>query len=482
MPIGGCHGKCKVAFANPPTFENPGRFFRPVRFPTFNYATPVMHPPLFLLIAATYIRDVAGCEIQFLDAQAPGLTVEEYFQRVFDFGPNYLVFETCLASWQNDTRVASMVKEKTGCKVIFCGAQLGAVMEDASREPVVDAVIAGEYEYTLAELIKTGCGQTVAGATVRVDGKLLPGGPRAAIDNLDSLPMPDRSLILNRCYYDPLLKNPFAYFLAGRGCIYRCTFCSWPQTFTGNRYRVRSPAGVVAEVKAELARDPSIRSFLFNDDTFTANKENAVAICAGLRQAGVNIPWGCYTRADLDDEGLLAQMRQSGCYLLKVGVESADENILRQCHKGYNLERVEKALRLMKKMGYHVHATFAFGLPGETPATVKKTVAWSKKLSPDTVQFSVAVPYPGTEFYDYLQRNNYLRSKNWADLVPMNPLYDYPAISGEELVSSMRKAYADYYFRLRYIWIAVKRFWDEPALFPKVVRKFIALVWQRKHQ
>ena len=471
----------RVGLANPPTFENPGKFFRPVRFPTFNYATPVMHPPLFLLLAASYLRDVAHCEVQFIDAQAPGLTVDEYVDAAIKFKPDLLVFETCLPSFANDIDVARLVKKRCDCKVVFCGAQVGAVPEEMLQRGggVLDAVVMGEYELTLQELAACRCARPVPGSAIIIEGEIKKGPPRTALEELDLIPPPDRSLLHNKCYYDPLLKNPFAYFLAGRGCVHRCTFCSWPQTFTGNRYRTRKPELVAEEVRSSLAADPSVRSFLFNDDTFTSKRENVIAICRELKKAGVKIPWGCYARADLADEEMLRAMRDAGCYLLKIGVESADEKILRECRKGYQLDKVENAVALMKRLAYHVHATFTFGLPGETQASIDHTVAWAKKLAPTTVQFSVAVPYPGTVFYDYLREHGCLRSTEWADFVPLRPLYDYPEISGEELIHQMKRAYASYYLRPQYFPMALRRFIDEPALFPAVLRKFFSLIWQR---
>ncbi len=440
----------RVLVANPPTYESPGKFLRPVRWPAWQYATPVMHPPIYLLSAATALRELGGHQVAFLDAQAPPLTVPTFLRRATALRPEVAVLETCLASFGQDARVAGELRRATGCRVVLCGPQLGVpeVAEEMMRRPEVDALVLGEYELSLLELVAGGLGAGIPGTVAR-DGAGRPviAPTRPFLADLDSLPDPDQGWLDHRAYYDPLLRNPFAYFLAGRGCPHHCIFCSWPQTFTGRGYRARSAGRVGAEVARTLASRPYLRSFHFNDDTFTADRGHALAVAEELASRGVRTPWGCYARADLDNVELLRALRSAGCFLLKVGVESSDPGILGRAGKGYDIRRVEEAMRLMKRMGFRVHATFAFGLPGETPETVRSTIDWARRLDPHTVQFSVAVPYPGTAFHRLLRREGCLLPHQWMDLAAMTPVYRYPRLPPGELAGSLATAYRRFYLR-----------------------------------
>jgi radical SAM superfamily enzyme YgiQ (UPF0313 family) len=437
-----------------------------------------MHPPLFLLGAATCLRELGGHEVAFVDAQAPALTVEEFVRRVANLRPDVAVLETCLASFDSDRRVAGALREASGCRVVLCGPQLTSeVGREMIGHPEVDAVVLGEYEETLLELIGSGLAPGTAGALVRdAVGAIVAGPPRPPVADLDRLPDPDPSLLDFGAYYDPVLRNPFAFFLSGRGCPHGCTFCSWPQTFTGRTFRPRSPARVAAEVARTLAASPRLRSFLFNDDTFTADRSHCLGVCEALAVRGIRVPWGCYTRADLDDEEVLRALRAAGCELLKVGVESADPRVQERSGKGYDLARVERAIARMKALGFHVHATFAFGLPGESPESIRSTVEWACRVGARTAQFSVAVPYPGTAFHAWLGRAGHLRPHAWSALGRLTPVYEYPGLSRERLARAVPEAYRRFYLRPSQLLRAVGRAVVEPRSVPGLAARALRLL------
>ena len=347
--------------------------------------------------------------------------------------------------------------------------------------PEVDAVVLGEYEDSLLELAASGLVPGIAGTMVRApSGEVVAGPPRAAIADLDRLPDPDQSLLDHRAYFDPVLRNPFAYFLTGRGCPHRCTFCSWPQTFTGRVHRRRSPERVAAEVARALSAAPFLRSFHLNDDTFTADREHALAVCAALRERGIRLPWGCYVRADLDDEPVLAALRAAGCELLKIGVESADPRIVERSGKGYDLARVERAIARMRRHGFRVHACFTFGLPGETPETVHATAEWACRAGPTTAQFSIAVPFPGTAFHGWLRREGLLLPHHWSDLGRPAPVYEYPNLPRARLAEGVAAAYRRFYFRPSQLLRAAGRAALEPRSVPGMLSGTLRLLSRRE--
>lgn len=463
----------RVLFVNPPIYGNTRRFNRPIRFPAFSYATEVLHPPLLLAYAASYIRS-KGHKVKLIDAQALSMNVQEFFRQIEEGAPDFAVFETSTASFKSDTLVAEEVKRRIGCKIIFVGPHVSAVPHESLANSCLDAVIMGEYECPLLEYVEKGPEGT-KGIAYRADGgDIVVNERRPPPEDLDSFPYPARDLLPNYRYFDPILLNPFTFVLSGRGCRFRCTFCNWPQVLWGHRYRVRSPKNVVDELEC-IQQNYDFQSFIFNDDTFTADKPHAMAICDEIIRRKVNLPWACYSRPDLDDAEMLKKLKMAGCFLLKVGLESSSQEILNRMRKGVKVERVRKGIMLMKQFGFHVHATIVFGMPGETEKTIEKTIEFAKELDPTTVQFSTAIPYPGTEFYQFLKQRDYLLTLDWEEYAPMSPVFEYPNLSAEEICNSVQKAYRNYYFRLGYFKIGLQQLLVKPRTVMSNLRRLVKL-------
>lgn len=458
----------KVLLANPPARERV--ISRSGRFQSIPYATPVMHPPLLMAYAAGYLRS-RGHSVGLIDTQVDPMMVEEFVRKVKVFSPDFLVIETTTPSFNSDVRVAKEAKDAAGCRVVFMGSHVSALPEQSLENGVLDAVVMGEYEVSLAEYIKEGPHGT-RGICYRENGNVVTNPPREMIQNPSELPFPARDLLHNERYFDPILISPFTFVLGGRGCPYRCTFCNWPQTLLGRKYRVRSPKNIVDELEM-LSREYRFASYLFNDDTFTANKEHAIATCNEMLARGLKLKWGCYSRADNVDQEMLVEMRQAGCFLIKTGVESGNQQIIDRCNKHYQIENVVRGIGMMKKLGFNVHSTFVFGLPGETRQTIKESVEFAKRLSPTTVQFSTAVPLPGTELHSYLKSQGFLTTDNWDDYLALHPIFQYPELPTGELMDAVKKAYRSYYFRPYYVKVGVKELFRRPR---EVVRSFIRLL------
>ena len=465
----------KVLFANPPTYMMSGRFNRPIRFPTYNYATPVLHPPLLLAYAAAYIRS-RGHEVDLIDSQVTSQSVPVFIEDLKKRAPDFVIFETSTPSLSNDIQISREIKNMIQCTIIFVGPHVSALpMETLKQSDSVDAVVIGEYEISLADYIENG-GENTEGICYRNDsGEIILNSPRSYNVNLDELPVPARDLLSNYSYFDPILKNPFTFVLGGRGCPHQCTYCNWPQVMTGRKYRYRSAKNIVDEI-AELQTKYHFKSFLFNDDTFTASKRHVIDVCDEMIKRGITIPWACYSRADLDDLEVLQKLHQAGCFMLKVGIESGDPKILKNIKKNYDLFKVEKSIALMKKTGFHVHGTFVFGFPGETKDSIEKTIAYAIRVSPTTVQFSSAIPYPGCELFNELKMKGFLLTENWDEYMPMHAIFEYPDLSSEEMKNAVEMAYKKYYFRLGYLPTGVKQFFSNPRVVTSNIKRLISLV------
>ena len=182
-----------------------------------------------------------------------------------------------------------------------------------------------------------------------------------------------------------------------------CTFCLWPQTHSGHRWRLRSTDDIAREVAYAKEAFPYVKEIFFDDDTFNYQKARTIELCKKLKP--LNFTWSCTSRVTTDYETLKA-MKDSGCRLLIVGYESGDQQILKNIKKGATIDMALRFTDNCKKLGLIVHGDFIIGLPGETRESIRKTIDFAKRLDTETIQVSLAHPYPGTEFYDYVKKNN----------------------------------------------------------------------------
>ena len=293
--------------------------------------------------------------------------------------------------------------------------------EFLNEHPDVDFVMKGEYEYILRDLVKALCDgsslDAVSGLLYRSSNGPKFTGDRPLIENIDELPWPARHFLPMDVYCDTPgeIPMPSAQMWASRGCPYNCVYCAWPQIMYGSKkYRARDPIKIVDEMQS-LVQEMGIKSFFFDDDTFNIGKERILNLCSEITRRRLNVPWSIMARADTMDKELLTALKKAGLKGLKYGVESGSQEIVDRCGKSLDLKKVREMVLLTKKMGIWVHLTFMLGLPGETQETMQKTIDLSLELCPDSMQFSIATPWPGTKFYKQLEREGFLLSHNFAE-------------------------------------------------------------------
>jgi radical SAM superfamily enzyme YgiQ (UPF0313 family) len=180
------------------------------------------------------------------------------------------------------------------------------------------------------------------------------------------------------------------------------------------RYRVFSAERIVDEMKF-LQTHHQVRSIYFDDDTFTVSKKQVFSIGAEMERRGIQIKWSCMGDAMAVSKDMLQRMAEMGCIGMKFGVESGDPELLRGIGKPLDLEKARRVARFCAKLGIKSHATFTFGLLGETKESLQKTLEYAKSLDVDTIQFSITTPFPGTRYFDQLESKGLLRSKKWQD-------------------------------------------------------------------
>ena len=283
------------------------------------------------------------------------------------------------------------------CPVVVGGPHATVKADEVlSISPSVDYVVAGEGEQTLAELAdaieKDGDFSAVNGLVFRRDGRIVRNPPRATTKDLDTFPLPDRTLLMHEKTYS---SEDMGLIMTSRGCPFSCAFCA---TET-KRVRYRSIQSILAEIRHVKATYGTTQ-FSFKDDSFTVSRKRVLEFCTALRAERLHITWECNTRVDLVDEEMLRQMKRAGCTSIKVGIESGSEEVLARMSKGITLDQVRRAAQMFKKVGIHWTGYFLMGTPGETEKDVYKTLDLMYAIKPDFASIGVYEPFPGTVMFE----------------------------------------------------------------------------------
>jgi radical SAM superfamily enzyme YgiQ (UPF0313 family) len=219
----------------------------------------------------------------------------------------------------------------------------------------------------------------------------------------------------------------------------------------GHKQRFRSLDNVMAEIDFLIDRY-GLREINVDDSTFTTNKRRVIEFCQRLRQRKTKIIWTCNGRVDNLDDEVLAEMKASGCKMIRLGVESGSQDVLDKIRKGLTLRQIEDGFRRVKKHGIQALGGFMFGFPFDSRKTIEETIGFAKKISPDQVQFSINMCYPGTSLYAYAVANNLLLAKSFKDFdMTHGPVVRTQNMEREELQHILARAYREFYFRPKFI-------------------------------
>jgi len=318
--------------------------------------------------------------------------------------------------------------------------------------PAVDWMGVGEFEYTCVDVASRKPLRDVPGIIYRDNGSVALTTPRPKLENFDALPsvldVYRRDLTIEN-YFNGYLDHPYVSLYTGRGCRSKCTFCLWPQTIGGHLYRVRSVESVEAEMTRGKQMFPEVREWFFDDDTLTDNLPRVEEIAGVMGRLGLT--WSCNAKAIVPRK-TLEVLKANGLHLLLVGYESGNQQILNNIKKGVRLDIARRFSQDCRELGIKVHGTFIVGLPGETPETVRQTIKFACEVEPETIQVSLAAPYPGTELYRQAQENGWLQMET-GELVDthgiQNATLNYPGFTSTMMFKTVDEFYRTFYFRPR---------------------------------
>jgi hopanoid biosynthesis associated radical SAM protein HpnJ len=465
----------RTLFLNPPSFEGfdggAGS-----RWPASREIESYWYP-VWICYPAGLLSDS-----KVLDAPPHKVSIDETVAMAKDF--ELLVLFTSSPGFDVDVRISEMMKDvNSKLKVAFVGPPVTIEPDKALENSVIDFVVRREFDYQIADYAKGKPLEELPGVSFRKNGQVQHNPEGGVIENLDDLPwvtkVYKRDLDVTR-YNVPFLLNPFISFYTTRGCPAMCTFCLWPQTHSGHRWRVRSSDDVAAEVRYALDAFPQIKEIFFDDDTFNYQKARTLDLCSKLKP--LHFTWSSTSRVTTDYETLKA-MKEAGCRLLIVGYESGEQQILKNIKKGATIEMAERFTANCKKLGLTIHGDFIIGLPGETRQTIRKTIDWAKKLDVETIQVSLAHAFPGTELWEHGKQNGLVSIQAMTDESGHQlPNITY-GLDRAELMDAVEQFYSEYYFRPRVVWRVVRKaIFDshERRRLTKEAREYMSLRAKRK--
>lgn len=471
----------KTLFLSPPSFDGfdggaGSRYQAKREITSFWYPTWLAQP-------AALVPDS-----KLVDAPPHGQTVEDVLKIAKDY--ELVIMHTSTPSLANDVKCAEAIKaQNPDVQIGFIGAHVAVLPEETLREnKIIDFVCRHEFDYTCKELAEGKAWDQIPGLSYRDNnGNLNHTQDREPIHNWDAmpsvLPLYARDLDITK-YFIGYLLHPYVSFYTGRGCPAKCSFCLWPQTIGGHQYRTKSPEAVGREMEeAKAIFGDRVREYMFDDDTFTIDKQRAIAISEHMKR--LKLTWSCNARANLDYD-TLKQLRDNGLRLLLVGFESGNQEILNNIRKGIKLEVAREFVKNCHKLGITIHGTFIIGLPIETRETIEETIRFACELSPHTIQVSIAAPYPGTELYRQAQANNWFNNDALvASSGIQTSTLQYPHLSSAEIEDAVEQMYRRFYFRPKAILPIVREMLSDRQMLVRRLREggeFFSYLKERRTQ
>ena len=445
-------------------------------------------PPVGLTYLAGYLRQYEH-QMAIYDFQVEERDFNYFIQ---DFQPD-LVGITCqTALFFNTLKLAEKIKKAfPQIPIIVGGAHPTYRPDDFFENPVIDAVVRGEGEETMRELLsyyhqKNGSLTDICGISFKKDSQIIHNPNRAFIRNLDILPLPAIDLLPLKKYRvspDNYLGGRAGLITTSRGCPFSCIFCANKEAFN-RTYRPRRLENVFEEIEYYL-KHYQISELFVMDDCFGLDRKRAFRFCQGMIDRGYHqkLLWWCQIRVDLVDQELLNQMRKAGCKIVSFGIESGVQRILDIITKRITLKQIREAVKMTRKADLETRGSFILGLPTETLKDSLKTILFSLILPLSQVKFGLATPYPGTKLWEIALAEGQVkdRGEDWNRFTQMAAYTKYRASyipqgrSAAELMFLQKFANLIFYFKPSVIISFIKRIksFNDFKYFLKSLFKFL---------
>ena len=448
-----------------------------------------IEPPLWCRLIAGYCRD-RGWSVEIIDAEAHDMGAEYVAACVEDSSPRLIAIvvyghqpsaSTQQMAGAHDIAVAI----KGIAPTIMVGGHVAALPERTLREEPIDFACNSEGPETVHQLLSHMSDDSwgdVPGLVWRgmvqlgdLPRNIISNPPPPLIKDLDEdlhgdtwnlLPM-WRYRAHNWQCFDGSPRDPYASIYTSLGCPYKCVFCCINAPFNTNRYRMRAPVNVVAEIDY-LYREYSVTTFKIIDEMFVLNQKHVRDVCERLAAKSyaeeLNI-WA-YARVDTVRDDQPAMLRAAGIKWLALGIESASSIVRDGAAKSFDDLEIFRTVRKIQAAGINVIGNFIFGLPDDTMESMQATLDLAKSLNCEFANFYSAMAYPGSPLFTQADPKDL--PENWAGYsqhaVETKPL-PTATLTSEQVLEFRDKAFLDYFTNPTYLQSIKQKFgkkaWDE---------------------
>jgi len=408
-------------------------------------------PPYDLMIVGGMLRK-HNIDFKLIDANNLKMTFSDVKKIIKKEKPEIVIFTVAPITFSNDSitaKIAKNVSKKIKTFAINMSMQGVKDLDKIfGKYKHIDMIAYGEYEIPILNLINSNYNpKKILGVYYKEGKRIIKNKPQPP-ENLDELGIPTHDLVPFKLYNDPLMKRkPMTIVCTSRGCVNMCIYCA---SKFQRPVRYRSVENVMKEIK--LISSLGIKEIKFFDCTFTNNLIWVEKFLKKLIKEKIDISWSCDVRADRLPSRIIKLMKKAGCHTICVGSDSADQRILDNIKKNVTVKQIEDAVKNVKKEGLKILLYFTFGHPGETKESIRTSIDFAKKMNPDLVTFGIIVPVYNTEFYNYLEKNNFLLDMKSSDYdTSKPPAYSYPHLSSDEIYNLVMQGYREFYLRPSFI-------------------------------
>jgi len=423
--------------------------------------------PIGLLSIASHL-EANGVEVLVHDClgpRAPG-GIDANVGEILSLEPDLVGFSTTTSAFLDAYQMAEKIRQaRPGTKNAFGGIHvsgLGAQLME--RFPEIDYLVLGEGEVTLLELASGENPRRIDGLVWRDGEEVVANSPRKLIPELDSLPLPAYHKLKGfpRGYHLPpfsYISTPGTAVSTSRGCIYQCSYCDRSVFKRGFR---SNSAEYTYQHLQYLRRRFGIRHVNIYDDLFTVNRKRILALCQKLASDPLGVQFNCAVRVGHTDDELLRMLKEAGCLMVSIGVESGDPDQLERLKTGVNLGMVRETVARIKAHGLRAKGLFMMGVVGDTEESIPRTSDFIIELGLDEMNMSKFTPFPGAPCWETIHSEGTFE-ENWILMNCLNFVFVPNGIESRERLEQLYNQH-------------VKRFYTDPAW----RKKFRKRIWQHR--
>ncbi len=406
--------------------------------------------------------------------------------------PDFIGFSCSTSTFHDGVRLAQIAKSKiSDIKVVFGGAHVSALKESIIEKfEHIDYVVAGEGEQTLTELIKADHSDIpqIENIVFRdISGKALFTGYRKKLLDLDSLPFPAYEKLEGypKKYKLPIFnypRTPNSSCISSRGCPYSCSYCDRSVFKRSFRY---NSAQYLYEHFKYLNKHFGIKHVNFYDDQFTFNKKRVIQFCDLMVAGNLKMSFNCAARAEHLDLELVFAMKAAGCWMISLGIETGDENLLAQHRQNADLQMLKEKIILIKKAKIRVKALLMMGLPGETRESILKSKKYVYSLPIDDFNLAKFTPFPGSPIYQQIKDGAVLGTfqENWEKMDCMEFVFIPNGMKKETMDKLFIDFYKSHFMRHKVLFGYFSLIWKSPDSWKRFMKnsaRFLTFAFTNK--